>query len=133
MDSLLDQLLGFATEMLQKHGEFFPFAGVLTAERELQHVAGYTGDERPASADVIRLLEDGLRERNAEGIRAVAVVSDVRASDPATGATTDAVCVHMEHREGDALDVFLPYEKKRFRGIAFGEVFASPSERTVVQ
>ena len=62
--------------------------------------------ERPASSDVLGLLVDGMRE-NREGLRAVAVCSDVRGSD------NDAIRVELEHAEGP-MAVYLPYKKKRF-------------------
>jgi hypothetical protein len=132
MDALLDLLMGFAVEMLEQHGEFFPFAGVITANGELQQLGGYTGDEHPASADVLQLLEDGLRERG-DDIRAAAVASDVRVADEATGADQDAVRVHIEHREGDAVDVYLPYVKKRLKGVEFGDIYASPADGTILR
>lgn len=135
MDSLLDSLIGFAVEMIEKHGEFYPFAGVLTPEGELQHVGVYTdtGDEQPSSDDLLRLLKEALRAKNSDAVLAAALASDVRVADQATGARVDAVCVHLEHREGDSVDAFLPYQKKRLRGVRFGELFAVPGERTILQ
>jgi hypothetical protein len=43
-----------------------------------------------------------------EGLRAVAVCSDVRSSD------SDAIRVELEHAEGPTMAVYLPYKKKRF-------------------
>jgi hypothetical protein len=56
----------------------------------------------------------------------VALVSDVRLSD------TDAVRVELEHREGQALAVFLPYKKKRMRrGVEYSDMTAGPGSRQV--
>jgi hypothetical protein len=38
LDELLDTLLPFAQQMLQKHGEFFPFGAAMTSSGEIRHV-----------------------------------------------------------------------------------------------
>jgi hypothetical protein len=122
MDELLDMLMGFAVESLEKHGEFYPFAGVLSGGQG-QFVAAATGDEHPASTELIEMLEAALRTHVAEGAQAAAIAADVSLD------TGDAVRIHVEHVDGDAVDVFLPYAKKRLRGIDFGELFAAPADR----
>ena len=37
---------------------------------------------------------------------------------------TDAVKVAIEHEGGDPVEVFLPYAKRRLRGVEYGELFA---------
>src|SRR5690606_29817717 len=93
---------------------------------EARMVAADPGEgERPASLDVLRALAQGLRTQR-DGLRAVALVSDVRLSE------TDAVRVELEHREGQALAVFLPYNKKRLRrGVEYSDLTAGPGEPQV--
>ena len=92
--------------MLAKHGEFFPYAVAMGQNGEIAMVAGYTGTEQPPSADVLAVLYEGLRAKAHEN-RGAAVVTDVRLK----GEGTDAIEVEVEHREGIALKVFLPYKK----------------------
>lgn len=111
--------------MLAKHGEFFPYAVAMSRNGQIAMIAGYTGTEKPPSADVLAVLYEGLRTR-AEQNRAAAVVADVRLK----GEATDALQVEVEHREGIALKVFLPYRKKRFGGkLETGEMRAEAGER----
>jgi hypothetical protein len=51
MDALLD-LLVFAQQTLDKHGEFFPFGATISPAGDLQSAAVGSPDERTKSADV---------------------------------------------------------------------------------
>ncbi len=84
-------------------------------------------NDRPASLDVIAELRAGLAETRGE-IRAAAVVADVRL----VSAGGDAIQVEVEHAQGTALTVLLPYNKKRFgRGVEFGDLRLSAGTRKV--
>ena len=124
LDGLLNDVLPFAQQQLDKNGAFFPYGMVIGASGYSRMIAADLGNgEQPACVDVLALLVDGLR-RDRDQLRAVALVSDVRTAD------SDAVRVELEHREGAAMAVLLPYIKKRFRrGVEYGSlagVTASP-------
>lgn len=132
LDSLLDPLLKFAQEMLRKKGEFLPFGGTITNEGQVSLTAADTGDERPASQDVIDLLASGMRTQATAGqIRAAAICYDSRFT-PEDGEKADAITVSLEHRDGDSALVMQPYSKGRFTGLKFGQLVAmAPDERRV--
>jgi hypothetical protein len=113
--------------MLAKHGEFFPYAVAMSRNGEIAMIAGYTGTEKPPSAEVLGILYEGLRSK-AEENRGAAIAADVRLK----GEGTDAIQVEVEHREGIALKVFLPYRKKRFGdGLETGEMRGEAGERRI--
>jgi hypothetical protein len=121
LDGLLGPALGFAQEQLAQRGEFYPYALAVNAAGEHEMVAADLDADRPASADVITALVETLTARR-EQLRAVAVVADTRV--PELGG--DAVRVTLEHREGAAMAVLLPYTRKRFRGgIDYGQLQAT--------
>ena len=128
VDALLNEALPFAMQMLKKSGEFYPYALSLGLDGRIAARAAEPGQgEYPGPGEVLSLLYQGLK-RDRDTIRASAVVSDFRLSSPAT----DAICVDVEHREGIALRTCLPYTKKRLgRGVNFGDMMASASERRV--
>ena len=127
LDELLRVALPFAQQMLEKHGEFFPYAVVIRPDGQTAMIAGYTGTETPPSAEVLAVLYQGLRAK-AEESRGVAVVADVRLK----GEGTDAIQIEVEHREGIAMKVFLPYRKRRFgRQPEIGEMRAEEGERRI--
>lgn len=127
LDALLNEALPFAKQMLSKRGEFFPYAVAMRRNGQVAMIAGYTGSEKPPSSEVLDILYQGLRAA-AEENRGVAVVADVRLR----GEATDAIQVDVEHRDGVALKVFLPYRKRRFGGgLETGAMRAEAGERRI--
>jgi hypothetical protein len=126
LDGLLNMALPFATQQLDKQGEFFPYGAALNDAGEARMVAGDPNEgDRPASTAVLEAMVEGLR-RERDGLRAVALVADVRMSDG------DAVRVELEHREGQAIAVLLPYKRKRFgRGIEYGSLTAGAASQQI--
>ena len=75
--------------------------------------------EHPASDQVLTTLYDGARA-DANASRAFAFVADVRANG------SDAVRLELEHREGTALVLLLPYTRSRFKkALTFGQMGVS--------
>lgn len=121
MDALLNAALPFAQQQLAKHGEFYPYGVALTTDGKVEMLAATTGEEHPASAELLDLLAKGVVSRLGQ-FRAAAFVADVRVG-PGHG---DAIRVEIEHQEGHAIAVLLPYSKKRFgRGVDYGQPVAA--------
>ena len=127
MDELLEALLPFARQMLDKHREFYPYAAALDSSGEFRVVAAGVEEEHPDSSELIDLLYEGLARQASEGeIRAAGVCADVRVSSPGSPDMTDAIRIAIEHADSDPVEVFLPYLKGRFQGAQYGELFAQP-------
>jgi hypothetical protein len=128
MDRMLNEALPFAQQMLDRRGGFFPYAVKMAAGGDIGIVAADPGQgEHPRSTDVLSMLNEGLKSER-ETLRAAATVSDVRIDSP----SRDAIRVEIEHREGLALTVFLPYAKKRLgRGVTYSDLQAAPGERRI--
>ncbi|MBM7788664.1 hypothetical protein [Tenggerimyces flavus] len=121
LDGLLDPAIGFAQQQLEKYHEFYPYAVVVDEGGDHRMVAAEVGSEQPASADLITTLIASLSVQR-DHLRAVAIVADVRLSDQGT----DGIRVTLEHAEGVALSVVLPYRVRRLgRGINYGDLQAS--------
>jgi hypothetical protein len=128
LDGLLEPALGFAQQQLAQHGEFFPYAVVIRTDGETEMVAARPdpSNDKPASADVITACRTTLAERR-DQLRAAAVIADVRLPDGG-----DAVQAELEHTEGPALTIQLPYSTKRFgRRIDYGQLHAAAGTRHV--
>jgi len=127
MDNLFNEAPAFVKQMLAKSGEFFPYALAVTQDGRKKMVAGYTGSEHPPSTEVLTLLYEGLR-REAGQNRAAAVVADVRLKAEAT----DGIQIEIEHSEGIAMTVLLPYRAKRLgKEVEYGQVTVLGSERRI--
>jgi len=134
LDDLLDVSLRAAQQRRDDVGEFYPFAvtiaevgrvGVLTPQVQ-------TGPRAVADvAEVFELCWTTLRGE-ADTARAAAVVTNVGGPDG------DAIAVALEHREGPAIEVFLPYVaqgktngKKPPQRHRFGELQAAPGQSRI--
>jgi hypothetical protein len=132
IQELLNYLLPHAEQMLNEHGEFYPYAAALDSDGQLNAVgADVEDDDSSDVGEVLLALHEGLRERAAEGaIRATGIAADVTLTDPDSGETTDAVQVELDHADADAVDVFVPYETEP-DGIKFGELVAAEGREPV--
>jgi hypothetical protein len=128
LDGLLQPAFELAQRHLAKHHEFHPFGVALDVSGEQRVFAADMPEDRPASSAVLDALLDGLRGER-DRCRAVALVSDIRAAE----LDGDAIRVALEHREGVAMAVFLPYvRRRRIRGgLEYGQLQAQPAEATI--
>ena len=135
--NLMNEYIGFAEDMLQKYGEFFPFGAVLKPNKETAFVAGYEGTDQPLSQDIIDLLNDGFRVGAASGeYEATALFYDTAITQPETGEKSDAVAVALDHQSGNSLVVFFPYALGgkavfRRRRVSFGNPFSQAGTNDV--
>lgn len=104
LDNLLNAVLPLAQQLLDDAGEFYPYGADITLAGATEMVMGHpgTGGDNPASADVINVLWEGFRTK-ADRLRAAAIVADFRMAE------SDAIRVELEHRDGHALVVIMPY------------------------
>jgi hypothetical protein len=127
LDLLAEQALDFAQHLLEKHGEFYPFAVNLSEDGTPQMAAADPGEgEHPSSQAVLDLLYEGA-VANRDGMRAAAFATPVETPDG------DAVRVEMEHRDGGpAIALLLPYRRKKLRkAVEFGQPTAAAGERHI--
>lgn len=129
---LLQDLLAFAQHMLRTEDEFHPFAAVLNHGGEVAHVAVPPGHEERTSADEhIDALVGTIRGlASSAQLLASGIAFDVRTIPPGSTEKTDAICVRLEHRDGEAVDVVLPYQIEAGE-VRYGELFAMPGKKLV--
>ena len=129
VDEMVDAALNAAQKLLAENGEFLPFGLGVASDGVLR---AFGVDEsvlpaEPASKDVVEALQAGFASGRAE-LRAVAVVADVRLK--AGGG--DAINVSLEHSEGPAMNVQLPYSRDvDSADIDYGEASATPGRRRI--
>ena len=128
---LMDNVLPFAEQMLNEHGEFIPYGGAMTSSGEIVSVAGTDGEEQPKSTDIIQLLQDGFKkEAQAGNYKATAIVYDVRVRSPETGDPSDAIAVALDHKSGYSVVVLLPYTLENGQ-LKYGAISAQAGENSV--
>jgi hypothetical protein len=131
IEQLLNFLLPFAEDLLQRHGEFYPYAATMATDGEVSAVAVDLGDERPDVGDLLLELHAQARKQAADGsIRASGIAAAVTLTDPDSGEETDAVQVELDHADGEAVDIYVPYETAGDE-IKFGELVAAQGREPV--
>ena len=134
LDDLLDVALRAARDKLDATGEFYPFAVALDEPGTTHQLTPEvrTGPRQVAdAAEVFELCWTALRAE-AGTVRAAAVVTNVGGPDG------DAIAVALEHPEGPAIEVFLPYVvqgktngKKPAQKHRYGDLQAAPGQPRV--
>jgi hypothetical protein len=106
-DRLADATIAAARNFLDRNGDFIPFPMVIRADGELVLI----GLEQPVTptipnpAEVIDGIVTLFRDRR-DSIRALAIGVEV----PVPSEATDAIEVRLEHRDGNAITVLVPYQ-----------------------
>jgi hypothetical protein len=126
LDQILNALISFAQQMLTKRGEFYAFSFSMGLDGKIIPNVEYNGDEHPLSQQIIDLITHTFRNSVINGeIRAAGICFDVRVIPPGQSNKTDAICAGLEHINGDAIDVYLPYKKGWLGKVTYGELFAT--------
>jgi hypothetical protein len=134
LDELLDVSVRAAQQQLDRTGAFYPFGVALAATGGTRLVTPEvrTGPRQVADvAEVYEMCWAALRA-DADALQGAAVVADVGDADG------DAIAVALEHREGPAVEVLLPYAlqgktngKKPAQKVLYGDLRASAGQRRV--
>jgi hypothetical protein len=106
LDRLADVTIAAARNFLDRNGQFIPFPMAVKADGELALVGLTQPDtpEYPVVQDVVDGIVDLFRDRR-DSIRALAIASDVTIPSE----QVDAIEVRLEHRDGIAITVLVPY------------------------
>jgi hypothetical protein len=113
-----------ADRMLHEFGEFLPYGHIMRPDGEIVSVSATTGEEEPASKDLISILRDGYRkEAEAGKLLVAAVIYDARVTAPSGPLKKDAVAFQIDHRDGYSVEVFFPYSLDSAK-VVFGPPFA---------
>jgi hypothetical protein len=126
LDGLVSTALDLAQQQLTNHGEFYPFGLVVDLDAVTRIIDVTTVDVNPSSRAVIERCRELITCQRA-AIRASAVCADVQIKT----AATDAIQVDLEHADGIALTIVLPYTKRRRNKIDYGQLRASTGEHRI--
>lgn len=130
LNALKNVLLPIAKKMLTEHGEFFPYGAVMRLDGEIVNCSTVHVDEHPSSQTLIEMFTNEFHELASKGeIRAAGICCDVRVSTRDHPAKVDAVQFALEHTNGEAVNVYLPYDLDSSREVRFNAIFASPRDR----
>lgn len=124
-ETLVNRSVPFALEQIQKHGEFYPYATVITKDGEFQPAVAKPETDRPTSQQVIDMLTEELRRRAAKGeLRVVCIVVGGRLAKDPGAAPQDVIQARLEHVDGTAVEVYVPWTRGKDKKVQPGEGFA---------
>ena len=123
-DEVLQEAIETAAHLLEKQGEFFPFAVVVTRAGEIRHLQSAMGEVRPKSDAVIESIVKAVRnEKLPKKYRCVGIVSNVELHAAAEVPNSEAIRVHIEGDGLGAVICYVPYVIQKDE-ITLGEVMA---------
>jgi hypothetical protein len=112
LHELLMYCLNFASTMLEKSGEFYPFGATLSSDGKVSAIGGYGGKEHPQFQEVYQLLANGFRSGALTGeFIGVALAANVNIPEQFSPASPDGIRVHIE-ASGYSRFVYAPYKIK---------------------
>jgi hypothetical protein len=125
-DKLLGAVIPIAQAMLKNLGTFIPFGAFVTSDGEVQLAGGEGDPSNFETEEIVEMYLEALRQAAADGsFTATALCVDVRVHVPGQLEKTDAIQIMLEHSGGEALDAFMPYEKRAESGMAYAQLFAT--------
>ena len=110
LEQLLNAVVPQAEERLAERGEVYPFGAMMKTDGGVVFSTVEAGDESNPRGQFVELLVSGLRARRAD-YRAVAICWDGKIRQVDTEEVSDAVIVFLEHADGEAVNIYLPYQK----------------------
>lgn len=126
LELLLYKVLSTAKFLLEKNGEYYPFAQIIDEKGNITSIASYDGNEHPNSNEVIKLLILSLKEEiKKESIRGIGLSINTNITVSEKKEKLDAIKVQLEHKEGKAMDVYLPYKKLKSGAFEYQEIIAA--------
>ena len=129
LDLLFDHLTKLAQKLLQENGAFLPLGAVVETDGQVRYVAAMNDKEYPGAQPLLDILTPEFRSMAASGaIRASGLCFDVLVTPERDAPKRDAIQCRLEHSNGEALDVFMPYSKDPSGSYRYEEVYATKFE-----
>jgi hypothetical protein len=127
LDNLLNVLLPFAKQQLEKSNSFYPYAAQVENGQVIM-VNVHLGEEYPDSNLLIDQLDAIFSEAAESGkIQAAGICLDATISDVDRD-KTDAIQIDLEHKNGESLRIYVPYVRKADWEIVYGELFTQSKD-----
>lgn len=116
LNGLLSEASNLAIALIEKSGEFYPFAVVVSKSGKSKYLQGWTMEEVASSDAILSQLEEAIRNDIRTGdCVAVAIASNVQLFDRETRKTFDTIQVELEELNGQPVTCFIPYEVEQNR------------------
>ena len=126
LNLLLDAMLRQARQCHRNTGHVFPFAAMLTLQGKIAHLTAPARSSHCSVQETIRTLEGGLYTRARQGMcKAVGICFDLRRGSESELGAREAVHAFLEHQDGSAYLVVVPYTNSGTVELAYGNVITT--------
>jgi hypothetical protein len=110
LHDLLDFLLPFAQAMLAERESFLPFGAGLTADRTVAATPSLTDHPLGSAETILAKLFTALQRQASSGdIQAAGICTNVIVTLRGAQRPTHAICLELEDRSGEAVEIIVPY------------------------
>ncbi|ATL49420.1 hypothetical protein COR50_20810 [Chitinophaga caeni] len=132
IQALLDVTLPFATELLEKYGEFYPIAAAMQGDGSIMHIGSFDGNEYPTAEKLIEDLKEVFRESTK--LIAGVILFDVNVINPEIGEPVDAITAWVESADMDTAFFFYhPYARDEKGQLSFKKGWLAVKEKEVFE
>jgi hypothetical protein len=129
LDLLFDHLIKLAQKLLQDQGAFLPLGAVVESDGQVRYVGAMNDQEYPGAQPLLAILATEFRAMAVSGaIRASGICFDVLVAPNPDAPKRDAIQCRLEHSNGEAVDVFMPYSKDLSGSIRYDDIYATKLE-----
>ena len=127
-EEILNVVLPFAQQMLEKNREFYPFGASIKINGEIFTNMGDVGKENPLSQEIIDFLYKNFSEEAQRNeILTAAICYDTKIGED----KKDAICIKIEDKDSQPTALYLPYKKNLFGQFKYGELIATVSNSII--
>lgn len=127
-------MVQFAQELLQKQGEFYPFAATMDETGKVGVLGADIGIERPKTTELLTFLLQALRARAQQGgIRAYGICVNVGARLPGYSDNVDAICCQLEHVNARPVQIFVPFHRNERGYLEYDKPVALPGQAQILR
>lgn len=125
-------LTEFAQELLQKQGEFYPFAATMDNDGAVNMLSADISVEHPTTTELLTFLSQALRVKAMQGgLRACGVCLNVGARLPGYANKVDAICCQLEATAAQSVQIFVPFHRDGQGRFEFDKPVALPGQASI--
>jgi hypothetical protein len=131
-EELLNAIMPFAKQMLEKQGEFYPVGAATLSNGKIVMVSARENDHHPSPQILIDDLLATFRIAAKSGkYKATAIVANILARPPGEAKKINAISVYLDHMSGYSVQVVFPYRITPKNEVILSKPFASSGHRNV--
>jgi hypothetical protein len=125
-DALFKEVMPAARPLVDRFGEFYPFSMTMDPQGGVAGLSASPSSDTPSVGEVWDSLGRSLRDLAAAGkLRAAAICVNTKIT--MAGTEQDAITVFVEHKDGLALEIVVPYQRRGEGHVTYGAPMARPS------